>query len=94
MIGGKRVKIRVIPNLEEWGSYNYDTQVINIADRATVNPRILLSTLRHEMVHASLAISGVSFSEGFQEESICRCIDEIFFPAYERLCAKLTNTTP
>lgn len=93
MIGGKRVKIRVIPNLEEWGSYNYDTQVIHVAGRATATKQLLLATLRHEMVHAALAISGVSFSEGFQEESICRCIDEIFFPAYERLCAKLTKTT-
>ena len=92
MIGGKRVKIKVSSDIEEWGSYYFDAQLIVISERSTHSRKLLLQTLRHEMMHASLAISGVSFSTDFQEEAVCRCMDEIFFPAYERLITKLDKT--
>jgi hypothetical protein len=47
-----------------------------------------LSTLRHEMVHAALAIGGVAFSESMEEEAIVRCMDELFFPAWDRVAKR------
>ena len=50
---------------------------------------VLLNTLRHELMEASLCISGVGFCETFEQEAVVRCMDEVFFPAYERLLKRL-----
>jgi hypothetical protein len=90
MLGGKRIKIRVVPELDSWGEYHHDLGVILLATRATTKLSVLRDTLRHEMMHAALDISGVGFAEQLDEESVVRCFDEIFFPAYEKLCAVLS----
>jgi hypothetical protein len=41
------------------------------------------------MLHASFHIAGISFCENFEEEACIRCIDEVFFPAYERILKRL-----
>jgi hypothetical protein len=43
-------------------------------------------------MHAALDISGVGFAESMDQESVVRCFDEIFFPAYEKLREKLSKT--
>lgn len=86
-VGGKRIKIRVKPDLEEWGVYYHDLGEIWLAEKSIKNN--LETTLRHEIMHAALAISGVSFMEGFQEEAVVRCFDDIFFPAWEKILPKL-----
>jgi hypothetical protein len=40
-------------------------------------------------MEASLCISGVGFCETFEQEAVVRCMDEVFFPAYERLLKRL-----
>lgn len=88
-VAGKRVTVKVVPDLDSWGEYHHDDAVIKIAERTLKNPKILRDTLRHELMHAALGISGVSFAERMSEESVVRCFEEIFFPAYERMLGKL-----
>ena len=78
------------PDLEEWGSYHHDLGEIWLATRALDKASTLRETLRHEIMHAALNISGVAFMEGFQEEAVVRCFEDIFFPAWHKLLPKLT----
>ena len=88
LIGGHRVKIKVVENFEDWGEYDHDNKTITIAGRALKNEALYLSTLRHEMVHAALWIGGVAFNESMEEEAVVRCMDEIFFPSWDRVCKR------
>jgi hypothetical protein len=45
--------------------------------------------LRHEMVEASLLLSGVGWCDRYEQEAVVRCMDEVFFPAWERTRKKL-----
>ena len=83
-IGGVRVRIRLSDLADDdcYGTYSHRRKLIEI-DK-TLRGKELHDTIRHEMLHASLAISGLSFSESYEEESIIRCMDEIYFPAWER----------
>ena len=38
---------------------------------------------------AAFGISGVAFAEHIDEESVVRCMDEIFFPCWDKLSLKL-----
>ena len=40
------------------------------------------------MVHAALRIGGVAFSEYMEEESVVRCMDDLFFPAWDAIQSK------
>ena len=87
-IGGQVVKIRVVDDLEDWGQYDYDAQTISLSGRAVAGKEFV-STLRHEMTHAALWIGGVAFSEGMEEEAVLRCLDSVFWPAWERVRKRL-----
>ena len=50
----------------------------------TLSQKVAKETVRHEMIHAALALSGLDHLEGFEEEAIVKCMDTIFFPAWER----------
>lgn len=90
-VGGKRVRIRVIPELESWGEYHHDEAEIHLAPRTLLKAITLRETLRHELMHAALSISGVGFAESLDQEAVIRCFDEIFFPAWDTLHKKLTD---
>tara|TARA_R110000765_G_scaffold222044_1_gene326159 strand:- start:539 stop:835 length:297 start_codon:yes stop_codon:yes gene_type:complete len=83
-IGGVRIRIRLrdLSDDDCYGMYSHRRKLITI-DK-TLKGKELHGTIRHEMLHASLAVSGLSFSESYEEESLVRCMDEIFFPAWER----------
>jgi hypothetical protein len=49
---------------------------------------VYATTLRHEMIHAALAISGISYLKKYEEEPIVRAIENLFFPAWDRLMQK------
>ena len=91
-IGGKRIALRVIKDLEDWGQYDHDGECINLDRDLLEDPEKLRVILRHEMVHASLAIGGVAFAQIMDEEPIVRCLDEIFFPAWEALETKMSKS--
>ncbi len=89
-IAGQLVKIKRIELEESYGQYVHDRRTIYL--NAHLPEKEILSTLRHEMLHASFHISGISFCENFEEEACIRCIDEVFFPAYERILKRILKT--
>jgi Zn-dependent peptidase ImmA (M78 family) len=70
-----------------YGYYSDERRVIVIEQ--TLSPKVAKATMRHEMLHASLALSGLNRLERFEEEAIVRCMDSIFFPAWERFLKRL-----
>jgi len=92
IVGGQRIRIDVSTSIEDWGQYDHDRKVITLSHRALEKASTLRTTLRHELMHAAMSISGVSYCTGFQEEAVIRCMDDIFFPAWTKLHAKLTKT--
>ena len=96
-IGGKRVRIRVVTDMDAWGEYHHDLAEIRLSNRALSKASIVRETLRHEVMHAAMNIAGISYMEEFSEEAVVRCMDEIFFPCWDKLSAHLNHpkqTTP
>ena len=90
-IGGKVITIRIDPKLESWGEYHADDEEIVLASRTLERHSTLRETLRHEILHASLDIAGLSHLTVYQEEAIVRCIDNIFHPAWDKVRKQLTT---
>jgi hypothetical protein len=86
-IAGQRVKIKVGKLEEAFGQYEHESRTIWISNTIKKDREILI-TLRHEMLEAALLISGVGWSEKYDQEPIVRCVDEVFWPAYESLKLK------
>jgi|TARA_R110002051_G_scaffold298927_1_gene365961 hypothetical protein len=88
-VAGQTIKI-VIVNLSDdnlFGYYSHDRKTIFLSE--TLEKKELLNTLRHELMEASLCISGVGWCETYEQEAVVRCMDEVFFPAYERLLKRI-----
>jgi hypothetical protein len=83
-IAGQTVKIKVGKLENAYGQYEHETRIIWISDTLK-DPKTIISTLRHEVLEASLLISGVGWAEKYDQECIVRCVDEIFHPAWESL---------
>lgn len=81
-IGGWSIVVEYDPELEDFGQWCYDKWVIKIGPRAAGCFR---DSLRHEMRHAAFTIGGVSYNERMEEESIVRCLETIFDPAWEKI---------
>ena len=77
-----RIKFRDLGDDDCYCIYSHRRKLITI-DK-TLKGKELLETIRHEMIHAALGISGLAYCEAYEEEAIVRCMDEIFFPAWER----------
>ena len=88
-IGGKRVSIVISKSIENFGEYHHDKAEIVLSSRVLTKASDLRETLRHEMMHAAMSISGISYLEKFEEEAVVRCFEEIFFPAYEKVSKQL-----
>jgi len=80
-VGGVKVKVRWKPTLDDsWGTYDHDLKTIFLSKKLPEEER--LPTLLHEMVHASLAISGLNeMLTAKQEEAIVRNFDSMVLPA-------------
>ena len=92
-IGGSTIAIRIDPKLEAWGEYRGDDAQIVLASRTLDKQSTLRETLRHEMLHAALDISGLSYLERFDqvEEAFVRALENVFFPAWEKVRKQLTT---
>ena len=88
-IGGINIAIRIDPMLEAWGEYRADDREIVLAGRTLEKRSSLRETLRHEIMHASLDICGLSYLSAYSEESIVRCLDNVFFPAWDGIRKKI-----
>lgn len=84
-VAGQTVKIvqRDLSDQDLYGYYSHDQKLITI--HKDLGDKDCLETLRHELMEASLCISGVGFCETFEQEAVVRCMEEVFFPAYDRL---------
>ena len=83
-IAGQSIKIKKGKLEDAYGQYEHDSRVIWISNTLK-DDREILTTLRHEILEASLLISGVGWLEKYDQEPICRCVDEVFWPAWESL---------
>tara|TARA_R110002020_G_scaffold220074_2_gene427920 strand:+ start:199 stop:513 length:315 start_codon:yes stop_codon:yes gene_type:complete len=72
-----------------YGYYSHKRKVIAVDKN--LDPSDVRGTIRHEMLHASLALSGLDHLEHFEEEALVRCVDEIFFPAWERFLKRFNT---
>ena len=84
-IAGRRIKLVVEPfkgtDSDTFGEYFHDDKLIQI--NTGLSDKVALDTLRHEMMEASLFISGLAWTENYEQEAIVRCMEEIFFPAWD-----------
>lgn len=90
MIGGIRFAI-VCQKIDEgdYGRMIFDERKIVISTICLSKAQLLRETLRHEILHAALHVSGVSFLERYDEEALVRAMDHIFFPAWELIRQKI-----
>ena len=90
-IAGRRIKLVVEEfkgiDSDTFGEYFHDDKLIQI--NTGLDDKVALETLRHEMMEAALLISGVGFSERYEQEAVVRCMKEIFFPAWETILKRL-----
>jgi hypothetical protein len=86
------VKIAIVENLEDFGSFDLDRMVISVRKGPY---KTMLETIRHEMTHAAFAIGGIAHCKPFEEveEGVVRCLENIFFPAWEKVIAKPKRKT-
>ena len=84
-IAGKRIRLIVEEfkgaDSGTFGEYFHDDRLIQLNTGLTDEDA--LETLRHEMMEASLFISGLAWTENYEQEAIVRCMEEIFFPAWD-----------
>ena len=88
-IAGRWVKLELVPfngDSPDFGLYLHDKKTIEI--NKNLKGKTLLNTIRHEMMEASLLISGVGWLENYDQEAVVRCMEEIFFPAWESFLKK------
>lgn len=91
-IGGRTITVRIDPKLEDaWGEYHGEDAEIVLASRTLDKQSTLRVTLRHEMLHAALDISGLSYLERYEEEAVVRCVENIFHPAWDKVRKQLTT---
>ena len=84
-----RINFRDLGDDECYGLYSHRRKLITI-DKS-LKDKELINTIRHEMLHAALGISGLAFCESYEEEAIVRCMDEIFFPAWDRFLKRFNT---
>ena len=93
-VAGVTVKI-VLKDLEDeecYGYWSHDRKTIFIG--SGLGAKMTRETLCHEMLHAALDLSGISFAKGFQQldEPVVRAIETHFLPSWERMKKRLAKT--
>lgn len=89
-IAGHRIELEAVPFGDDdppYGLYFHDKKLIQI--NKNIKGKTLLETIRHEMMEASLLLSGVGWLETYEQEAVVRCMEEIFFPAWELFQKKI-----
>jgi len=92
-IAGVPIKIvRQDLDLDPYGYWSLDRRTI-VLDRS-LKGKQLRETLCHEMIHAALDLSGISFAKGFPDEPTVRAVETLFLPAWERMQKRLKTQQP
>jgi hypothetical protein len=84
-MAGHSIEIVVDDSIADFG--NYDPDALRITIRPGP-PEMMRCTLRHEMLHAALSLSGIAYIEKLPEEAIVRAMDTLFWPSYDALTTK------
>tara|TARA_Y100000592_G_scaffold74958_1_gene116951 strand:- start:21 stop:344 length:324 start_codon:yes stop_codon:yes gene_type:complete len=81
-VGGVEFKV-VLSKIKDFGDMDIDTKTIRI--RVDLKPEEAFDTLMHEIVHAALAVSGLTniLDDGNLEEAIVRMTDYLVFPVFK-----------
>ena len=82
LIGGWCVVVEYDPDLEEYGKWFMEKRLVRVGPLAET---CFAETLRHELRHATLDISGLSWAEHHENESLVRAFDHILDPAWESI---------
>ena len=85
MIGGHRIRIEVADVGDDWGRSDFEGRVISVSVKACGTKKNLRETLRHEMMHIALSCGGVTWAEKWDEELVVRCLENLFWPAWDRM---------
>lgn len=85
-IGGMVFSVSIEDDMTDHGQFCFDDRKIIIRN---ANDQTMIETLRHEMLHAALSVAGISFSKFYDEEPLTRCIENIYFPAWAKVSAKI-----
>jgi hypothetical protein len=85
-IGGIAFAVKRM-KMETYGEMDFDARKIHISSDIK-DDAMIIDTLKHEMLHATLAVGGHSWAKVYDEECIVRCIENIFFPAWDNLVKK------
>lgn len=89
-VAGCRVAVRVTKLTDTYGQFTFDDRLIEIdRDHLREDPAEALNTLRHEMMEAALLLSGVGFMKRYDQEPVVRAMEQVFFPAWEKLLSKM-----
>jgi Zn-dependent peptidase ImmA (M78 family) len=89
LVAGRRVKLDFVDLDDTFGQYKHDFKIIEI-NKSISDPEKLI-TIRHELMEASLLLSGIGFSERYEQEPIVRCMEEIFFPAWDAFVKRISK---
>jgi hypothetical protein len=81
-MAGHEIAVVIDETIGDYGQFSLDDMRITLAPGT---PESMAQTLRHEMVHAALALSGIAYIERLPEEAIVRALDTIFWPCYQSL---------
>jgi len=68
---------------------HFDAKRITVSESCAKDPAMFWSTLRHELQHMALMLGGPAWnmSDG-ENEAVVRCMDELFFPAWDAVSRK------
>jgi hypothetical protein len=88
-IAGHNIKLQFVTLCDCYGQYEHDRKTILIDKEFHGSTVCVIETIRHEMLEASLLLSGVGFSDKYDQEIVVRCVEEIFFPAWDRFCKRI-----
>ena len=90
-IAGVSIKIveKDLSDDECFGYWQHDKRTIFLGKG--LSAKIAEETLCHEMIHAALDLSGISFAKGFPDEPVVRAVETLFLPAWERVRKRLSK---
>ena len=89
-VGGIKFRIVVAGHRGgDFGGMNFDDRTITINPTCLSKRSLVRETLRHEIFHAATHVSGIAFMERYDEEAVTRAVENVFFPAWERIQKQL-----
>ncbi len=88
-VAGRRIRLEFCELDDSYGQYLHDCKTVQV--NAALSDGEKLLTIRHELMESALLLSGVGFSEAYEQEPIVRCMEELFFPAWEQFQKRLAR---